>query len=597
MHAPEHDWKVVAPWWRWPGLPARADTVAGRLTRPAIQKYETSDLVNQFIKDPQKCLKYVHDDVVPTYGKRYVPFRTIGPDKRAREIIDSNAPIETDPVDGKAKFAVKTRIRTMAGLRKLYLDTHKRFYLVVCQIHCDGPGFPRVAPDKVCEAGFVVRRRTTDAPAPAAQEAKAILKGIAKQRVRLWKLEAAIAPTLAPALKEGHRGGVEKAKLDAAVQRRTFVLALLEQEQRRLADWATKFKVAPTLQGWHKTADLDKVGQWQLVEEEPEALVVEEHSFPLYPLIPDRNDLRHAGQFGTIYFGLLPTGLADHDKEGRARFRQEEYYEVRCWVRRHKEPHDRGAPCRCPDKLFWSPPTEPYYLAGHNDLIGTSQRPVTIQLPDLKDLAADPRPRNGATFSKPAGSLAFSVGSDQKAQKQPFTKDLQICTLPIPLITIVAMFVLELFLPIVVFLFGLFWMLLLKFCIPPEIDIGGGLTAELQGQAGIALDPVTGRIDVSLTTDAGEDTFKLTEKWRGAPSPGGPVTASTTYVPELLRAQYPPPPLPSPPPPQSEAGKRLMEQFTTAAVVNWQMDYEAAGTSRIPSIMDGIEFEPRYEHP
>ena len=43
---------IVAPWWKWP-QPTRS-SVTGRLTRPEIQKYETSKLVNEFIKDPQR---------------------------------------------------------------------------------------------------------------------------------------------------------------------------------------------------------------------------------------------------------------------------------------------------------------------------------------------------------------------------------------------------------------------------------------------------------------------------------------------------------------------------------------------------------------
>jgi hypothetical protein len=159
--------------------------------------------------------------------------------------------------------------------------------------------------------------------------------------------------------------------------------------------------------------------------------------------------------------------------------------------------------------------------------------------------------------------------------------------LPIPLITVVAMFVLELFLPIVVFVFGLFWMLLLKFCIPPEINIGGGLTVELRGQSGIELD-ASGKIDVNLTTDAGEDSFKLTEAWPDAPRAGVRVTASNIYVPDLLAAEYRPP---------SEVGTQLRGKYTTAAIVNWQIDSQAAGTSRVPSVETGIEFEARYEHP
>jgi hypothetical protein len=54
-----------------------------------------------------------------------------------------------------------------------------------------------------------------------------------------------------------------------------------------------------------------------------------------------------------------------------------------------------------------------------------------------------------------------------------------ICSFAIPLITIVASFVLSLFLPVVVFLFGLWFLLRLKFCIPPIVSIDAGLVAAL----------------------------------------------------------------------------------------------------------------------
>jgi hypothetical protein len=209
---------------------------------------------------------------------------------------------------------------------------------------------------------------------------------------------------------------------------------------------------------------------------------------------------------------------------------------------------------------------------------------VTVQLPDLRDMAADPRPRPGATFSAPPGSLTFGV-ADQKATNPGRSGGFQICTLPIPLITIIAMFVLQLFLPVVVFLFGLFWMLLLKFCIPPDIDIGGGLTAELAATpGGIALD-ASGRIDVALTTDAAEDAIQLTETWAGAPSAGVKV-AGGVYVKDLLDAQLP-----------AAASAELRDRFTTAAILNWQMDYRASGTTRIPNVTDTIDFEPEHAHP
>jgi hypothetical protein len=69
----------------------------------------------------------------------------------------------------------------------------------------------------------------------------------------------------------------------------------------------------------------------------------------------------------------------------------------------------------------------------------------------------------------------------------------EICFFAIPLFTIVAMFLFKLFLPIVMLVFGLFWMLKLKFCIPPSIDLELELTAEL--------DVVPGGIEASLSVD------------------------------------------------------------------------------------------------
>ncbi len=594
MHPPERDWALVGPWWSWAD-PARTPT--GRVTRPILQKYETSDPVTEFIENPQRCLRYLDDDVVPQYRRKYVPLRKATPGFGKLRILAARDAIEQDPSDGQLKSYVDERVPRDDGLRKIFLDTHKRFYLVVCQIHCNAPGFPKVARDRICEAGFLVRRRTTEAPATAAKEAKTIIKNLSKQRAQLQKLEAVIPKIRVAAMKKREIGGVvmDDAKLDVVVKQRAFVAALLLQEQQRLASWAARFDVAPTVQGWFPMPGLDHVGQWQLVDETPDDLDGES-SFPLYPLIPSEDDREHAGHFGTVYFGLLPAQLADHDANGRARFKEQEYYEVRCWAKRHEAPHDPGAPCECPDRLFWSAPTEPYWLAGHYDLIGTSQRPVTIQLPDLKDLAADPKPRTGATFSKPPGSLAFSVGADQKPTKLPGTgPGFQICTLPIPLITIVAMFVFELFLPIVVFVFGLFWMLLLKFCIPPEIDVGAGLTLELAAQApalGLSLD-ATGNIDMSLTSDAAEDGLKLTEGWKidpkaVPPPPPPPPVDVDVWVSDLLDEVAPPP---------SPVGGDLQAKYSSGAIVNWQKTSRAAGTTDIPDVTATLQFVEEKKHP
>ena len=58
-------------------------------------------------------------------------------------------------------------------------------------------------------------------------------------------------------------------------------------------------------------------------------------------------------------------------------------------------------------------------------------------------------------------AVAASLGTDGRSQ---------ICSFSIPLITIVATFVFKLFLPVVMFLFGLLFLLKLKFCIPLSVE-------------------------------------------------------------------------------------------------------------------------------
>jgi hypothetical protein len=70
----------------------------------------------------------------------------------------------------------------------------------------------------------------------------------------------------------------------------------------------------------------------------------------------------------------------------------------------------------------------------------------------------------------------------------------QICFLAIPLITIVAWFVLNIFLPIVVFVFGLWFLLRLKICIPPSLAVQAGVDAQLS--ADIA--PIEADFDASI---------------------------------------------------------------------------------------------------
>jgi hypothetical protein len=102
-----HPWLLLAPRYAW----ARDADVAPRATRPALQKYATVRLIDRF---------------------------------------------RADPAAGSLPFTAED---DAGGARKLFLAAHHRFYLVVCELHCDRPGLPDAGTEDVCQAGFTLRRR------------------------------------------------------------------------------------------------------------------------------------------------------------------------------------------------------------------------------------------------------------------------------------------------------------------------------------------------------------------------------------------------------------------------------------------------------
>ncbi len=205
--------------------------------------------------------------------------------------------------------------------------------------------------------------------------------------------------------------------------------------------------------------------------------------FPLFALFADPNIPKHSARNKTIYFGVVPTSTLDTDQFGASRFNSDATYEIRCFVRRHKEGCPRGDKTPdCHGELIWSEATEVYKHASATDLIGTSNRPITIRMPDFAELAAQvaalPANKLAPVRVEQPQSMNFQIDADGKATGGGIG-GFQICFFSIPLITIIAMFVLKLFLPIVVFLFGLFFLLGLKFCIPPSLSVAGGLSAKL----------------------------------------------------------------------------------------------------------------------
>jgi hypothetical protein len=483
-------WKLVAPWYRWERQLVN-EKRKPRQTRPVFQKFHEADFVRGFVKDPQRSLKF-KDDVDRVFNVKLTDAPKLATPPfggRFTRLYVPNPSEEGQPRVAKEASLVPT------GIRKLYLDTHKRYYLVVCELHCDAPGFPTTTPDQVCQAGFVIRRRSFDFPNGVKQEAVKLLQNIMGIQAIIAQFEQTV-PVRGIAARRRARM-MQKLMAEGAFESKKAALhAELMIARQELRQWKDVNGVEPIHEGWVPGA-FDNIGSWQIVEESPQQLI--ESTFPLYPLFPDPNVPDHSAHGRNIYFGVVPTSSLDTDAHGTARFDHRGLYEIRCFVRRHKPdcPRQNEAP-DCPGELVWSEPTESYQLASPTDLIGTSQRPITIQMPDLAELAAQVAtlPLNKVSPMKVVQpqSLNFSV-NDGKPENGGVGFP-QICFFAIPLITIVAFFVLNLFLPIVIFLFGLFFLLRLKFCIPPSIEIDAALKLELE-----ALPPgidVDAEFDLSL---------------------------------------------------------------------------------------------------
>ncbi|MGA5164600.1 hypothetical protein [Streptomyces pseudogriseolus] len=454
-----HDWLLTAPWWHWPrqGVPPAQ-------TGPALQKYAMPGLVDEFLAHPQRRL-----------------------------VFDETADRGPLPSAGPARFV------PVAGtqLRKLYLATHHRHYLVAVELHCDRPGLPSPRRDEVCEAGFVVRRRRASVPATATGEARKMLRDLALARARL----DAVDKRLAQALRAGSTG---LSRCDGLLEQQATAARKVDTLRAALHQWAEAVGVDRALDGWRPLSvgadgqlvplperpgadlrPLPGLGRWEQVSELPED--VTEATFPLYPLVPDPADTEHDAAGRTLYFGIVPTSTLDLEllpaagaapsgepsADRAPRFDDASVYEIRCYVRRHnpacpRKPGERD----CHGPLTWSEPSEPFRLAGPLDPRGTAHRPVTIRMPNKADL------QTAAKLGAGIGGIRVGTPPDMRFDKV-IGGGYQICSFSIPLITIIATFVLRLFLPIVVLALGLWFLLALKICIPPSIAVDAGLEAEL----------------------------------------------------------------------------------------------------------------------
>jgi hypothetical protein len=493
-----HRVALRAPWYA--DIRSKVDRFDPTLgSRPVLQKYDDDDFVDRLLADPTDSLPFDPVDDVWSYP---VPL----PEKHSGE--------------GRLKFSTHRTICT--GMRKLYQPSHDRFYLIVVELFCDAPGLPRLSLDEDVAVSLVIRRRRT-------------LFGVTTLQLR-QEARKLITHLLAAQ----HHGAVP-----GSINELTDV----DQVMRADID-AGRFSAAKGfVKGIHEEAWMVGPGgnaRWRRVEADgtaprrpidptkPDGPELHEEELPMWRLPAPEGSCEEA-RTRSLWFGVVPTGSADHadvledpgpprrTDKGAPKLDESSIYQLRCIARRTRSGHEH-----CPPIESLSEPTEPFRLAPFFDPDGTKNHSVSISMPDLRALAAragQPSGTGGAKITSPPGSqFTFpsngttvpAGGSGTVGGNSP-----KICTFAIELFMIVAFFLFSLFLPIVMLIFQLWWLLALRFCLPPALQALALLETYFQPGntvAGLPLAPATTPLTgpVPLPTSADSSVLDLVLGMPGA---------------------------------------------------------------------------------
>jgi hypothetical protein len=184
-----------------------------------------------------------------------------------------------------------------------------------------------------------------------------------------------------------------------------------------------------------------------------------------------------AARSRSLWFGVMPTFSGEHDADGRPRLDEHAIYQIRCVARRTVRPGHQD----CPRRTYVSGPTEPFRLAAFADPEGTAKNRISITMPDFRAVAARAGraagPGGVSITSPPRSQMLFDPANGSPSNGEIVGTAAQTCTYALEIFMIVAMFVFSLFLPIVVFLFQLWWLLALRFCLPPQAQAMAALSA------------------------------------------------------------------------------------------------------------------------
>jgi hypothetical protein len=427
-----HQYALLTPWYARQRTKSTATDEPSRY--PVIQKYVTTDFVERLVADPQDSIRFDPDEDVWSYT---VP----------RTVVPGETP---------SRRTLSTRVRVPTALRKLYQPSHDRFYAVLVELFCDEPGFPRLSSVDGLEVGFVVRRIRTSVDG-AQRDVRALATAVLRDQPLASR----------PAHGNGDVGD------------------RLEDFERAHKELLGKVALVTSVEAWRIGAN--GRGAWRPLEppvsvpnggDEPSDEGVEEE-LAMWR-IPPPADVCERAQTRSLWFGVVPTYSSELDEAtGQPKFDDQEAYVLRCFVRERPAPGQE----HCPPRVWWSDASEPYRLAAFFDPGGTKNHRVRVKLPDLQALeaaAGEPLAAGGVEFERPpASQLRFGpVGKIPTSGSVGGTSP-EICTFAIQLITIVATFVFSIFLPIVVIVFQLWWLLALRFCLPPKAVAFEALSAYL----------------------------------------------------------------------------------------------------------------------
>lgn len=393
---------------------------------PTIQMYDSTEFVRTAVKDPGDSLEFGTDDLW-------------------------SYPVSVTPGgagSGLRRFVAFELMHT--HLRKLYQPAHDRFYLVVVEVFCDEPGLPRAGSHRDFTVDMIMRRRHGVLAGP-----HTAMRKLARNLV------AELGATQHPDAELG------PPDIDAA----DLLFADLEHRDAFVADNAElvqQLRMQVHEQAWIT----GKTPGWRSVVDDPVQGALPQPDEELLPMfrLPPREGCP-PDETRSLWACMVPTFSAQHwtDDAGlvQTKLDDQEIYQIRCVVTQPPPPGKE----HCPPQRHVSAPTRPFRLADPFDPDGTKNRTVSIKAPDLRRLAARagrPQGPGGVRITTPPGSglkpIDFSsIPTPGKGE----TNGGSICTFALELFFIVAFFLFLLFLPIVVLMFQLWWMLALRFCLPP----------------------------------------------------------------------------------------------------------------------------------